>query len=160
MNPQVSGAGSSLVLGRPDGAAEVKACASGARGSVDVVQPAAVTTHLSGDVLIIDVRVNPASERELLDFVREQLAEGRRKFVVNLAELRWLDSAGLGGLAGAFTAATRHDGRLVLASPQPAIESLLDHTKLATIIPVYSSEHDALASFDAASSFRADTPEN
>ena len=119
-----------------------------------------MTSRLSGDVLIIDLQVNPANENELLDFVRRLLAEGHRKFVVNLGELKWLDSAGLGGLAGAYTAATRHGGSLVLASAPPLIKALLDHTKLATIISVHGSEQEAIASLDTASGFREDAPQN
>lgn len=107
-----------------------------------------MTTRLHGDVIVIDLQVNPDTERELLDLVRALLAEGHRKFVVDLSGLRWLDSAGLGGVAGAYTAAVRHGGALVLASPPPAIRILLDQTKLSTIIAVHGSEPEAIASFN------------
>ena len=107
-----------------------------------------MTTRLTGDVVVIDLWDNPNSERDLLDLVRGLISAGHRKFVVNLAELKWLDSAGLGGVAGAYTAAIRHGGGLVVASPQPAIRTLLDQTKVSTIIVVHESEPEAIASFD------------
>ena len=88
-----------------------------------------MTIRLNGDVVIIDLRVNPASEHELLDLVHGLIAEGHRKFVVSLAELKWLDSAGLGGVAGAYTTVTRQGGSLVLADAPPLIKTLLEHTQ-------------------------------
>lgn len=108
-----------------------------------------MTIRLNGDVVVIDLLVNPGSEQELLNFVHDLLAEGHRKFVVNLAELKWLDSAGLGGVAGAYTTVIRHGGGLVLASAPPPIKTLLDHTKLGTVIPVHGSEAEAIASFES-----------
>ena len=107
-----------------------------------------MTIRLDGDVVIIDLRVNPANERELLDVVHGLLTEGHRKFVVNLAELKWLDSAGLGGVAGAYTAVMRHGGGLVLANAPPSIKTLLEHTKLSTIVAVHDSEREAIDSFN------------
>jgi anti-sigma B factor antagonist len=105
-----------------------------------------VTIRLNGDVVVIDLVVNPGSEHEVLNFVHDLLAKGHRKFVVNLGKLKWLDSAGLGGVAGAYTAVIRHGGGLVLASAPPLIKTLLDHTKLATVIPVHGSEPEAISS--------------
>lgn len=107
-----------------------------------------MTSRLSGDVVVIDLPLNPSSEHELLDFVHRLLAEGHRKFVVNLADLKWLDSAGLGGVAGAYTTVIRHAGALVLTSAPPPIKTVLDHMRLTTVIPLHSSEHEAIASFD------------
>ena len=104
--------------------------------------------RLDGSVVIIDLRVNPANERELLDVVHGLLSEGHRQFVVNLAELKWLDSAGLGGVAGAYTAVMRHGGNLVLTNAPPAIMTLLEHTKLSTIVSVHDSEQEAIESFN------------
>jgi anti-sigma B factor antagonist len=108
----------------------------------------AMRSRLNGETVVIDLPVNPASEHELLNFVHGLLAKGHRRFVVNLEDLKWLDSAGLGGVAGAYTAVTRLHGGLVLAAPQPPIRTLLDQTKLSTVIPVLDSEPAAVASFD------------
>ena len=107
-----------------------------------------MTTRLSGEIVVIDLPVNPPSEHELLRFVHGLLAGGHRNFVVNLAELKWLDSAGLGGIAGAYTAVSRSGGGLVVASPTAPIRTLLDQTRLSTVIPVHDSESAAVASFD------------
>ena len=108
----------------------------------------AISIRLNGDIVIIDLRANPATEHELLDVVHDLIAEGNRKCVVSLAELKWLDSAGLGGVAGAYTTVIRQGGGLVLAEAQTPIKTLLEHTRLATIIAVHDSEADAIASFD------------
>jgi anti-sigma B factor antagonist len=105
--------------------------------------------RLDGGVVIIDLRVNPANERELLDVVHGLLSEGHRQFVVNLSQLKWLDSAGLGGVAGAYTTVMRHGGGLVLANAPPTIKTLLEHTKLSTIVAVHDSEQEAIESLNA-----------
>ena len=104
--------------------------------------------RLNGDIVVIDLLVNPANEHELLDLVHGLLAKGHQKFVLSLTELKWLDSAGLGGVAGAYTAVIRHGGGLVLANVPPPIQTLLHHTRLATIITVHDTESEAIASFD------------
>src|SRR5262245_53149416 len=107
-----------------------------------------MTIRLSGEIVIIDLPVNPATEHELLNFVHGLLARGHRNFVVNLAQLKWLDSSGLGGVAGAYTAVTRLGGGLVLASAPPPIRTLLEQTRLSTVIAVHDSEATAIASLD------------
>jgi anti-anti-sigma factor len=102
--------------------------------------------RVNGDVVVIDIRAIPADEHELPARVRALVTEGHRKFVVNLAGLPWLDSSGLGGVAGAYTTALRHGGGLVLTSAPPAIRTLLDHTRLSTVIPTFDSEPEAIAS--------------
>jgi anti-sigma B factor antagonist len=83
----------------------------------------------------------------LRDAVREAVAAGSKKIVVNLADVNYIDSAGLGELVGAYTSVKNAGGELKLLSLSKKVKDLLVITKLLTVFDVKDDEKDAIASF-------------
>lgn len=86
----------------------------------------------------------------LKDKVRSLLMQGRRDIVLNLAQVSYLDSAGLGELASAYATATRDGGHLKMVNLTTKIHDLLVITRLVTLFETFDSEDEAVRSFAAA----------
>ena len=69
------------------------------------------------------------------------------KIVVDLKQVNYIDSAGIGILTGLFTSAKRRGGELKLLSPSQPTKDVLHRTRLDTIFSVYEEEAEALAAF-------------
>jgi anti-sigma B factor antagonist len=106
-----------------------------------------------GDVVILDVkgRITLGDGDELLkDKVNSLLNQGRKKIVLNLAEVPYIDSAGLGEIVRTYTTVSRQGGNLKLLNLTKRITDLLAITKLLTVFETFESENDAVQSFSAA----------
>jgi anti-sigma B factor antagonist len=79
--------------------------------------------------------------------IRNLLDEGYKSVVVNMSQVPFINSTGLGILISAYTTLRKEDGILKLANVTERIDSLLMITKLGTIFETYSSEEMALDSF-------------
>jgi anti-sigma B factor antagonist len=85
---------------------------------------------------------------ELLREKINQLVEnGTGKIVLNLAEVPYVDSAGLGEIVRCYTTVSRKNGKLKLLNLTKRIHDLLSITKLLTVFETYESEEDAVQSF-------------
>jgi anti-sigma B factor antagonist len=105
-----------------------------------------------GDVVVLDVkgRVMLGEGDEILkDKVNSLLNQGHRKLVLNLAQVPYIDSAGLGEIVRTFTTVSRQGGSLKLLNLTKRITDLLAITKLLTVFETYDSENEALQSFSA-----------
>jgi anti-sigma B factor antagonist len=106
-----------------------------------------------GDVLVLDVkgRITLGEGDELLkDKVNSLLNQGQKKIVLNLAEVPYIDSAGLGEIVRTYTTVSRQGGNLKLLNLTKRITDLLAITKLLTVFETYDSENDAVQSFSSA----------
>lgn len=83
----------------------------------------------------------------LHDKLRECLEADTKKVVIDLSEVDWMNSTGLGILISTFTTMRNHEGELKLANVTEKIQSLLTITKLGTVFESYNSVDEALASF-------------
>jgi anti-sigma B factor antagonist len=79
--------------------------------------------------------------------VREVLKNGGKKIVLNLADVNYIDSSGIGELVSSFTTVTNQNGQLKLLSLTKKIHELLAITKLLTVFQTYDDEAAALNSF-------------
>lgn len=79
--------------------------------------------------------------------IKEVLAEGKKRVVLDLGEVSYIDSAGLGALVSAYTSARNGGGEIKLASVTKRFHELLNITKLVTIFDVHDSVADAVKSF-------------
>jgi anti-sigma B factor antagonist len=79
--------------------------------------------------------------------VREVLKQGGKKIILNLGNVNYIDSSGIGELVSSFTTVTNQGGQLKLLNLTKKIQELLAITKLLTVFSVYDSEQAALASF-------------
>jgi anti-sigma B factor antagonist len=81
--------------------------------------------------------------------IKSHIAQGRKKILVDLGKVSWINSTGLGILIAGYTSVQDAGGQFKLANISGRIESILMVTKLAAIFESYESEEEALASFKA-----------
>jgi anti-sigma B factor antagonist len=79
--------------------------------------------------------------------VRELLKNGNKKIILNLADVNYIDSSGIGELVSSYTTVTNQGGQLKLLHLTKKIHELLAITKLLTVFPVFDDEQAAVASF-------------
>ena len=84
---------------------------------------------------------------QVRDRIKDLLADGQKKILLNLAEVNYIDSAGLGALISSYTTAKRQGAHLKLMSLTKRIQDLLAITKLITVFETYDNEAEAIASF-------------
>lgn len=84
----------------------------------------------------------------LRDTVRELLSKGRKKFLLNLGEVNYIDSSGIGELVSAFTTVRNQGGELKLLNLTKKVHDLLQITKLYTVFDVKDDEAAAIKSFN------------
>jgi anti-sigma B factor antagonist len=102
------------------------------------------------DVVVLDVTgqlLGGPDVEVFRDTVRALVAAGRRKVLVNLESVAWINSTGLGALIDGFTTLHKSGGRLKLVGVPPRVQSVLSVTKLSTIFESYGQEDDAIRSF-------------
>ncbi len=104
-----------------------------------------------GDVVIItvngDITMAKGGDMALKDKVRSLIEQGHRKLVLDLGDVSYVDSAGLGQLVQAHATASASGGALKLARVTKRLKDLLTITKLVTVFDWYSDEQTAVASF-------------
>ena len=79
--------------------------------------------------------------------VHDLLRRGRRKVVLNLGGVPYLDTTGLSEIIGAYTTLCRHNDKVVLLNPTPRARHLFTISKLLTVFEIVDSEEEALRSF-------------
>ena len=84
----------------------------------------------------------------LREAVRDLVSKGSKKILLNLGEVDYIDSSGLGELVAAYTAVKNSGGDLKLVNLTKKVSDLLVITKLATVFDVKDDEAAAVASFD------------
>ena len=109
-----------------------------------------VKERQAGDVTILDlrgeVRIGEGSIA-LRDAIRNLSAAGKKKILLNLAGVSYIDSSGIGELVASYTAIGKEGGQLKLLNLTQKLQDLLTITKLLTVFDVYESEAEALNSF-------------
>ena len=101
-------------------------------------------------VMILDLRgkLTIGDGDELLkDKINSLVQQGHTKLILNLAEVPYIDSGGLGQVVRTYTTVKQHNGSLKLMNVTKRIEDLLAITKLLTVFDVFETEQDALQSF-------------
>lgn len=84
---------------------------------------------------------------QLRDAVRDLLGKGRKQILLNLGDVNYIDSSGIGELVSAFTATRNQGGELKLLNLTKKVHDLLQITKLYTVFDVFDDETQAIASF-------------
>jgi anti-sigma B factor antagonist len=92
----------------------------------------------------VDVYTSPRLKQEMTDLI----STGTRKLVIDLTEVQYLDSTGLGVLIGGLKRAREHDGDLRLICDNLRILRIFEITGLTKIFDIYRNESEALAGLD------------
>ena len=103
-----------------------------------------------GDVMVLDLkgRVTLGEGDELLkDKVNSLINQGQKKLVLNLADVPYIDSAGLGEIVQAYATMSKGGGALKLLNTTKRIKDLLAITKLLTVFECHDNEAEAVKSF-------------
>ncbi len=109
-----------------------------------------LSTRKIRDIIVIDVEgkiLLGDGDVEIKKTVDDYLKRGNKNFLLNLAKVPYLDSAGLGEIIRCFTALRRSGGNFKLLSPNKRVIDLLGITKLLDVFDCYDNESVAIASF-------------
>jgi anti-sigma B factor antagonist len=109
-----------------------------------------LTTREVNDTIIIDLSGGVTmgeSCAAIRDEIHDEIGHGYKKVLLNLAEVSYIDSAGLGELTAAYTTIKNRGGQLKLLNLTKRVHDLMQITKLYTIFDVYEDERKAIASF-------------
>jgi anti-sigma B factor antagonist len=110
-----------------------------------------ISERQAGDVTILDmsgkVTIGEGSVA-LRNTIRRLLGEGKKKILLNLSDVGYVDSSGIGELVSSFTAVNKESGSLKLLNLTQKIQDLLAITKLLTVFDTFDDEGEALASYE------------
>jgi len=109
-----------------------------------------IAHRTTGDVAVIDLKGNVtlgAGEQKMREAIDELLAAGRKKILLNFANVAILDSSGIGAIIKSFTTAKREGGSLKLVNLSKLARQMLSVTGLLSVLEVFDDESSALASF-------------
>ena len=109
-----------------------------------------LTTRTANGVTVVEAvgRIILGQEtNDLRESLKGLLANGTTKIVINLAQVDFIDSSGLGALVGLYSTANSRGAKIKLAAITKRFHELLQITKLLTVFDVYDSEDAAVASF-------------
>jgi anti-sigma B factor antagonist len=109
-----------------------------------------LTTRQVGDVTAIDVsgRITLGEgSAALREALRDLVSKGQKKVLLNLGDVSYIDSSGIGELVSGFTTVTNSGGNLKLLNLNKRVKDLLQITKLYTVFEVHEDEAAAIRSF-------------
>lgn len=110
-----------------------------------------ISERQAGDVTILDlngkITIGEGSVA-LRSAIRRLLGEGKSKILLNLGQVGYIDSSGIGELVSSFTTVNRENGQLKLLNLTQKVQDLLAITKLLTVFDTFDSESDALNSYN------------
>ena len=109
-----------------------------------------ITERLVGDVVILDLQgkiLIGEGDDQLREAVTKLADSNKTKILLNLAEVPYVDSAGLGEIVRCYTTVSRKGGKLKLLHLTKKIQDLLAITNLLTVFETYDNEEEAIKSF-------------
>jgi anti-sigma B factor antagonist len=109
-----------------------------------------IETRKVGDVTVLDCSGKITlgeGTMAVRNTVREILKNGGKKIILNLGDVNYIDSSGIGELVSSYTTVTSGGGQLKLLNLTKKIQELLAITKLLTVFQVYNDERAAVGSF-------------
>lgn len=113
--------------------------------------PLKIDSREVGKVTILDIRGRITLGEEigqLRDAVRNLVAQEKKKTILNLAQVDYIDSSGVGELVGCFTTVKNSGGELKLLNLSQKVRDVLHVTKLYTVFDIRDDEFHAVKSFD------------
>ena len=84
---------------------------------------------------------------QIRDAIRDLIGKGQKNILLNLGDVNYIDSSGLGELVSAYTTAKNQDARLKLLKLTKRVHDLLQLTKLYTVFDIFDDEASAIGSY-------------
>jgi anti-sigma B factor antagonist len=84
---------------------------------------------------------------QLREAIRDLISKGLKNILLNLGDVNYIDSSGLGELVGAYTTAKNQGAALKLLNLTKKVKDVLQLTKLYTVFDIYDDEASAIASY-------------
>ena len=110
-----------------------------------------ISERTIGDVVIVDVSgkvtLGDGGDVLLRDKMRSLIQQGTKKVLLNLGDVSYVDSAGLGEIVQSYATMAKSGGKLKLLNVTKRIKDLLSITKLLTVFECHDNEAEALKSF-------------
>ena len=109
-----------------------------------------IETRTVGDVYVLDCSGKITlgeGTMAIRNTVKDVLKGGGKKIILNLSDVNYIDSSGIGELVSSYTTVTNQGGLLKLVNLTKKIHELLAITKLLTVFQVFDSEQAAISSF-------------
>ena len=109
-----------------------------------------LTTRQVGNVSVVDVegRITLGEGSSALrEALRDLVAKNQNKILLNLADVSYIDSSGIGELVSGYTTVSNSGGQLKLLNLNKRVKDLLQITKLYTVFEVHEDEAAAIRSF-------------
>jgi anti-sigma B factor antagonist len=109
-----------------------------------------IATHKVNDITVLDLsgRITLGEGSvQLRDTVKDLVSKGQKKIVLNLGDVNYMDSSGVGELVTAYTTVKNQGGELKLVNLTKKIEDLMAITKLVTVFDIHDDEAKAVAAF-------------
>ena len=109
-----------------------------------------IEERVVGNVTILDLKgkmLIGEGDELLREKINHLVEGGKKKVLLNLADVPYVDSAGLGEIVRCYTTVSRKDGKLKLLNLTKRIHDLLSITKLLTVFETYDTEEEAIRSF-------------
>lgn len=111
---------------------------------------AKLTSRRVGDVTVVDAvgRITLGEGASTFrEKIRELVGQGEKKILLNLSEVSYIDSSGIGEMVSGFTTVTNNGGQLKLVGLSKRVKDLLQITKLYTVFEAFDDEAEAVRSF-------------
>jgi len=113
-----------------------------------------ISERASGEVMIVDVSgkitLGDGGDVILKDKMQSLVQQGYKKVLLNLGDVSYVDSAGLGEIVQCYATVAKNGGTLKLVNVTKRIKDLLSITKLLTVFECHDNEAEAVSSFSAA----------
>ena len=109
-----------------------------------------VAVRKINNVAVVDLAGRVVIGEALYNFrntIRDVMNDGFRHILLNLEDVSYLDSSGIGELVNCYTTVSAQGGSVKLVRASQKVSNLLQMTKLLTVFESFSSERDAIASF-------------
>ena len=109
-----------------------------------------LTTRQVGDVTVVDAagRITLGEGASTFrDLIRDLVNKGNKKILLNLSDVSYIDSSGIGEMVSGYTTVTNSGGELKLLGLSKRVKDLLQITKLYTVFEAFDDESTAVRSF-------------
>ncbi len=110
-----------------------------------------ITEHSENNILILDIKgriVFGEGSILLHKLLREIIERGEKNLLLNFLNVNYIDSSGLGELVGGYVAMKKIGGEIKLFNLMPNVFELIQLTKLSNVFEIYTSQQEAIESYD------------